>query len=207
MALPIVLNSLDLQALTPKNARTEAKRGQLRLLNEAMDVCHQLYTGTMAANNIIKKTIQAACSEHDIAPFSESNPTTLPPPDTNINDWFDVFVSKPTQYLRISFKIDISFCTGRYSDTEDNLPRCLALSHCLIPPPPTPTSFVRIVEDRLEHSDWFGEADLLEPTTDSHLGFLDFSKVQCSRGAEGALWDGQMVDEILDKVLSEGGRF
>lgn len=177
MALPIVLNSLDLQGLAPKLAITEAKRHRLQTLNEAMNVCHQRYTGTVAAVNMIKKTIETACSEHSTTPSAVSSPACLPQSNISINDWFDVFVYKPAQYLRISMKIDISFCTGRYPDTEGDLPRRLVLPGALISTLPTSQSLFTGVEDSLEDLEWFNETDLLELGSRSHLDFLDFNEL------------------------------
>src|SRR3954463_5922779 len=65
LALPITLHSMDLQNLPATNVRAEGKRRQLRLLNEAMDLCNDRYTGTTSAINIIKRTIEVARSENN----------------------------------------------------------------------------------------------------------------------------------------------
>ena len=55
LALPIILNSIDLQTLSMANTRAEGKRSQLRLLNEAMDLCKDRYTGAAVVKNVITK--------------------------------------------------------------------------------------------------------------------------------------------------------
>lgn len=203
LALPIILNSLDLQTLTPKGARTKSKLRQLKLLNEAMDMCHERYTGTTAASTLIKRTIEAARSEHDVGHNQFSKSTSLLPSSPDITNWFDVFVSRPTQYLRISFAIDISFCTGRYPDTEDCLPQRLASHHQLTLPPPIPRTLIPGIENLDNNSDWSNES----LTTNIRLDFFDFSDLQTCSKTEGSLWNGQEVDELLDEILGEGGRF
>lgn len=206
MALPIILNSLDLQNLSTTNARTEGKRRQLRLLNEAMDLCNERYTGAMAANNIIKKTIEAARLEQSAAQIQTPNSTSLvhSSPD-GIPDWFEVFISKPQQYLRISFSIDISLSIGRYPAIED-LPKRLSLHTRLIPSNSIPQSLMPAVEELPPNADTL-ESAMLEPTRNSHLDYFDFNEPQSWGRPDGSPWNGQTVDKILDDVLGGGGRF
>jgi hypothetical protein len=205
MALPIILNSLDLQSLSPTNARTEGKRRQLRLLNEAMDLCNDRYTGALAANNIIKRIIEAACSEQDSAKIQASISTSLVRSAPDIQDWFEVFVRKPTQYLRISFTIDMSLSTGRYPDTED-LPQRLSTNTCLIPNHSIPKSLMPVVEELPTSADVIDETAMLEPTRNSHLDYFDFNEPQTWARSDSSPWNGQTVYKILDEVLGGGER-
>lgn len=209
MALPIILNSLDLQNLSPTSVRTEGKRRQLRLLNEAMDLCSERYSGALAANNVIKKTIEAARSEQNAAHTRTPRPTSLVrSSQEGIQDWFEVFVSKPQQYLRISFTIDISLAMGRYPDTED-LPRRISLNNRLIPSNSIPQSLMPVVEEIPVNTDSLLEPAMLEPTRNSHLDYFNFNEPQSwgQPGSSGSPWNGQTVDKILDEVLGGGGRF
>lgn len=207
MALPIILNSLDLQNLSPTNVRTEGKRRQLRLLNEAMDLCSERYSGALAANDVIKKTIEAARSEQNVAHIQTPRPASLVRSSQGgIQDWFEVFVSKPQQYLRISFTIDISLAMGRYPDTGD-LPRRISLNNRLIPSNSIPQSLMPVVEEIPVNTDLLLEPAMLEPTRNSHLDYFDFNEPQSWGQPGGSPWNGQTVDKILDEVLGGGGRF
>lgn len=184
------MNSLDLQALTPTNARTEAKRRQLRLLNEAMDLCHERYTGTLSANSVIKRTIEAARSEHDVAQVQITKSTALLRSSSVTKDWFDVFVRKPTQYLRISFTIDISFSIGRYPDTEEYLPQRLSLHNRLISSQSIPQTLIPSVESPPVNIDQCDEAAILESARNSHLDFFDFNELETWGVSEDSPWNG-----------------
>jgi hypothetical protein len=201
LALPIVLNSLDLQTLTPANARTEAKRRQLRLLNEAMDLCYERYTGSLSVKSVINRTIEAAHSEYDFAEAQVTQSTALLCPSSTVKNWFDVFVSKPTQYLRISFAIDISFSMGRYPDTEDYLPQRLSLQNRLIPPQSIPKTLILSVEDTPSNTDQFDEAARVDSARNIHLDYLDFSEPEAWGISEGNPWNGQTVERMLDEAL------
>ena len=155
----------------------------------------------MAASTLIERTIEAARSDYDAEHVQYNKSTSLLPSDPDINNWFDLFVRKPTQYLRIPFAIDISFCTGRYPDTQDYLPqRLTAHCHTTLPPltPRTLVSGSRNLRNSPDRSD-----ELL--TKNSQLDFLDLDDLHVYRTAEGAPWTGRTVDEMLDKVLEEGG--
>ena len=206
MALPIILNSLDLQNLSPTNTRTEGKRRQLRLLNEAMDLCYERYTGAIAAKNIIKRTIETARSEQDAAQTGSSTSASLMRSNPNIQDWFQVFVSKPTQYLRILFSIDMSLSTGRYPESDD-LPQRLSLHTRLIPSNSIPRSLMPVVEELPTGTDVLDKAAMLEPTRNHHLDYFDFNEPLTWERPGGSPWNGHTVDEILDEVLGGGGKF
>lgn len=208
MALPIILNSLDLQSLSPTNVRTEGKRRQLRLLNEAMDLCNERYTGALLANNIIKRTIATAVNaqlEQDFAKTQPCASTSLVQSPPIIQDWFEVFVSKPSQYLRISFTIDMSLSSGRYPDTKD-LPRRLSMHDRLIPSHSIPQSLMPVFEE-LSTSAEIDEAVTLKPTRNSQLDYFDFNEPQTWSRTASSPWNGQTVDKILDQVLGGGERF
>lgn len=194
LALPIFLNSLDLQIFAPSNAQTIAKQRQLRLLNKAMEICHKRYSGSIAADNMIKRTIAAACQEHDFASCVHISTTTSHCLPLDVKDWLDIFVNRPAQYLRLSFTIDFSFSTGQYPDAENHLPPRLTIQNERYSSP---------LSRNL--GPFWNKPELLEefitdPTENSPLNWLDSSKVQSSHGAEEC-WDGQMVDDMLNEML------
>lgn len=181
MALPIVLNSLNLQTLTPSSARTEAKRSQLRLLNEAMGLCHKRYIGTLSAKSVINRTIKAACSDHYLSEGQVTKSTAVISVNPTTKNWFDVFVSKPTQYLRIARTIVVSFSMGCYPDTEDYLPQQLSLqertlsSQMALPALPTATSnttFETTLHDKTLRT---------ESSTNLQLDYLDLNGSESCR--------------------------
>jgi hypothetical protein len=206
MALPIILNSLDLQNLSPANARTEGKRRQLQNLNEAMALCTERYTGTFAANCLINKTIEAARSENDHGQDQTIGFTSLVRSNPDVQDWFEVFVNKPSQYLRISFAIDISLSVGRYPETKD-LPQRLSRDSRLIPNHSIPQSLMPTVEELPVTDNTLQGPGLLERTTNSHLDYFDFNEPHTWVRSENSPWNGQAVDKILDDVLGGGGNF
>lgn len=129
MALPIILNSIDLQGTTSTTFRNESKRRQLRLYNEAMETCQARYTGARSCAIIINKTIATAREGMfplaNVAKLQEVTSTALLRTAANkVDDWLGVFVSQPLQYLKIAMTIDISLCKGRYAETDD-FPRLL----------------------------------------------------------------------------------
>ena len=196
LALPIILNSLDLQTLTPANSRTEAKRRQLLVLNEAMNLCHERYTGCILARSIINRVIEVARSEHEVR-----QSTALLHSSSVIKNWFDVFVRKPTQYLRISFTIDISLSIGRYPDTYDYLPQRLSLQTCpnrLQSPPQTLISSIECSPENFGQPD---EVGTIEPARKTQLDFFDFGEPDSWDVSANNPWSGEMVERMLDEVL------
>lgn len=148
---------------------TEAKRRQLALLNKAMDLCQERYTGTTGVNSMIKRTIEAA--RYDVA---VNKPMSLLH-SNGFKYWVDVFVSNPTRYLRISFTIDTSLCMGRFPDTEDCLPQLLSLPNRLIPFEIISETLIPGVDD-LKNTDEPNEVAMSEPTKNCHLGILTLVK-------------------------------
>jgi hypothetical protein len=210
LALPIILNSLDLKNLSPTNARTEAKKRQLRILNEAMDLCSERYGGAHLTNGSIRKTLEAARSEQEEAAETEipMSSSVIPASPDAIPDWFEVFVNKPQQYLRISFSIDLSLAAGKYPDKKD-LPRLLSLHNRLIQSNSVPKSLMPEVPFKSTPSETalLLNPRLLEPASNSFLDFMDFGDGQSAGEKEPNPWTGQTVDKILEEVLGGGGRF
>ncbi|PVH69031.1 hypothetical protein DL98DRAFT_661897 [Cadophora sp. DSE1049] len=206
LALPIILNSIDLQTLSVANTRAEGKRRQLRLLNEAMDLCKDRYTGAAVVKNVITKSIETARSEKNIIESNSSHSTSLTRTSPALQDWLDVFISSPVSFLRISFGIDMSIAVGRYPTTED-LPRRLALHYQLVPGKSIPQSLMPAVENAVTDADPVDEAAVLEPTRNSYLDYFDFGQSQTDSRADSNPWNGKHVDRILEEVLGGGERF
>lgn len=99
-----------------------------------MSLCHARYTGTGLCLRYIDATIASAKAD-----FSSSSPSTnslisvdnlnkedsrndisraalakLAEGGNRIDDWFEAFVSKPRQYLRIALTVDIWMSIGRW---------------------------------------------------------------------------------------------
>ncbi|CZR58614.1 uncharacterized protein PAC_08506 [Phialocephala subalpina] len=166
MALPIILNSIDLQNSKVEKGgaegrgelgKVQAKRHQLRLYNEAMSLCHARYTGTGLCLKYIDQTIASARSdlgnskiEGGEERLSSKELMKVTEGRNRMDDWFEAFVSKPRQYLRIAMTVDVWLSVGKYAASED-LPRVLMLddgdgsSNNL----GVPRSFVDLDEQRL----------------------------------------------------------
>ncbi|KAH6715892.1 hypothetical protein BKA61DRAFT_733726 [Leptodontidium sp. MPI-SDFR-AT-0119] len=208
LALPIVLHSMDLQNISATNARAEGKRRQLRLLNEAMDLCNDRYTGVMSARNIIKKSIEVARSEQKVIKDKASVSSSLTRPSPNLEDWLEVFVRSPAAFLRISFSVDMSLAVGRYPTTED-LPRRLYCHGQLVPSHSIPQSLMPpvAVGDLVKDVTTEDETAMLEPIKNSYLDYFDFGQPQTETRPDTNPWNGKHVDKILDEVLGGGERF
>jgi hypothetical protein len=206
MALPIILNSIDLQGSSSTTFKNESKRRQLRLYNEAMEICHARYTGTGAALNVINKTIASA--KADIFSGTPSEPqcstsTALLRAAVNkIEDWFEVFVSQPRQYLRIALTIDISLCMGRYAGT-DELPRLLLMTDSAMPSPSIPRGLTPVTR-QLGHVD----VELATPEAMAisaqrrDLDYFDFEAAERGlKSSETSPWNENLADSILEDVL------
>lgn len=152
---------------------------------------------------MIQKTIESALSEQNIAKdVNVSNSLTRSQPMPQ--DWFDVFISKPNAYLRISFTVDMSLATGRFSSGE-NLPRRLSLHGRLIPSCSIPQSLSPAFEDLVTNINT-GDVAMLEQPRNSYLDFFDFGQSQPESGSDRDPWNGKTVDNILEEVLSGGER-
>jgi len=206
LALPIILNSIDLQTLSMANTRAEGKRSQLRLLNEAMDLCKDRYTGAAVVKNVITRSIETARSEKNMIEGKSSHSTSLTRTSPALQDWLDVFISSPVSFLRISFGIDMSIAVGRYPTTED-LPRRLSLKYNLIPSKSIPQSLMPAVENAIMDADHVDEATVLEPAKNSYLDYFDFGQSQTETRSETSPWNGKHVDRILEEVLGGGEKF
>lgn len=175
MALPIILNSIDLQNKRSEsktvgdgreNGRGEVirKRQQLRVYNEAMSLCHKRYTGTGQCLRYIDATIASARRDNNNSDESNGNKSewyinyegemrndisasalakvtnevTGGPGEgvgiwggkAKMDDWFETFVTKPRQYLRIALTVDVWMACGKMAGSED-LPRVLLLDDSL----------------------------------------------------------------------------
>lgn len=168
-----------------------------------MELCHERYTGSLSAKSVINRTIEAARSEHTVAATLDTKPTALLRARSDIKNWFDVFVSKPTQYLRISFTIDISFSTGGYPDTKDYLPQCLSLQNPLIPSQSIPRIPMLPVEDTPPSIDQSDEAAIIESAKNINLDYFDFGETETWGICGDSHWNGQMVEEMLDEALCD----
>ncbi|KAL2065772.1 hypothetical protein VTL71DRAFT_3442 [Oculimacula yallundae] len=206
LALPIILNSMDLQNLSSTNARAEGKRRQLRLLNEAMDLCNDRYTGTLAARNIIKKSIEVARSEQNVIKDKASMSNSLTRATPDLQDWLDVFVSSPAAFLRISFSTDMSLAEGRYPTTAD-LPRQLSLQGRLIPSRSIPRTLMPAEEDPIKGLADVDATTTLEPNRNSYLDYFDFGQSQAETKPDTSSWAGKDADKIMEEVLSGGEKF
>ncbi|KAH7317793.1 hypothetical protein BKA65DRAFT_515202 [Rhexocercosporidium sp. MPI-PUGE-AT-0058] len=206
LALPITLHSMDLQNLPATNVRAEGKRRQLRLLNEAMDLCNDRYTGTTSAINIIKRTIEVARSEKNGIKDKASVSSTLTRTSPELQDWLDVFISSPAAFLRISFSIDMSLAVGRYPTTAD-LPRRLSFHGQLVPSHSIPQSLMPPIGDSVTDVTTVDGTSMLVPTRNSYLDYFDFGQSQNDSRLESNPWNGKHVDKILEDVLGGGERF
>lgn len=180
LALPIILNSLDVNSFSSSNTRTEAKRRQLRLLNTAMDLYRGRYSGASDAQNAITQTIEDTRAEQQTLslPKGTSSAMTCHKP---VNDWLDIFIHNPSEYLRISFRIDISLSSGYYPKTEA-LPQRLYFHLDLLSNTPITKSLMPPSIDA--YADELGQnlfdtpklSTLDSPNMDnSHLDFLNLS--------------------------------
>jgi hypothetical protein len=207
MALPIILNSIDLQGTASTTFKNESKRRQLRLYNEAMETCQSRYNGARACAIVINKTIAAAREgmfpESGMQRLQQATSTALLRTAANkVDDWLGVFVSQPRAYLRIALTIDISLCKGRYAETED-FPKLLLMDEkagSSIPRALDPVS--SLVELDVEGAD-----ALVEGNDRRDLDYFDFGLDGKSTGLVGRgdvgvnPWQGQTVDDILGNVL------
>lgn len=140
MALPIVLNTIDMRSTKTKNM---TKNTQLRLSNHAMQLCRQKYTGTHTAINTMNRAIASMDIPPSASPekvpaslklssststeISEQIPfTQLVPTTAETRDWLTIFVKQPRAYLRLAFFVDISLSRGRYAGNEE-LPQVLLI--------------------------------------------------------------------------------
>lgn len=82
-----------------------------------MDLYRGRYSGASDAQNAITQTIEDTRAEQQTLslPKGTSSAMTCHKP---VNDWLDIFIHNPTEYLRISFRIDISLSSGYYPKTE-----------------------------------------------------------------------------------------
>jgi hypothetical protein len=151
MALPIILNSIDLQNTKVdrsegRGERLQTKRHQLRLYNEAMSLCHARYTGTGQCLRYIDATIASA--KADLAAASDNSDENsliagnngneqrndistaalarIAQGKNRMDDWFEAFVSKPRSYLRIALTVDLWMSIGKMAGNDD-LPRVFML--------------------------------------------------------------------------------
>ncbi|KAH6995914.1 fungal-specific transcription factor domain-containing protein [Ilyonectria sp. MPI-CAGE-AT-0026] len=225
LALPIILNTIDIRSTRMKNT---TKDTQLRLSNHAMQLCREKYAGAHTALNTINKAIASvdippsaasatALSSLEKSPFESTEmsaqmPTTqLLSTTTEIKDWLTILVNQPRAYLRLAFTVDISLSRGRYVGSEE-LPRVLLLEDGYyggvmnVPRPLEPpnhrgqseTNGVRLVDEE-------------EPRLRLDLDFFDFGgdmdPVQTSsmyrsdyRLPNERSWTGAMVEELLEEV-------
>jgi hypothetical protein len=204
MALPIILNSIDLQSSSSTTFKNESKRRQLRLYNEAMEICHARYSGTGACVNVINKTIASA--KADIFPSTPSaeQPSTstalLRAAANKIDDWFEVFVSQPRQYLRIALTIDISLCMGRYPQHED-FPRLLLMDGSSQPCGSIPRALTPVIEELGALESPATNEDVMTGRR-KDLDYFDFGTGGKSPRSPGtSAWNGDMADSILEDVL------
>ena len=96
---------------------------QLRILHETMALCLDRYDGTGAAQAAIARSIETGRVELE----GNRLKSTCLARAGSANDWFEVFVSQPSRFLRIAFSLDISLSKGRQIQTED-LPQHLLSS-------------------------------------------------------------------------------
>ncbi len=150
--------------------RTEAKRRQLRLLNTAMDLYRERYSGANNAQKVIAQTIEDTYTEQCTA--SESTPSLAC--QKPVGDWLDIFIHKPAEYLRLSFRIDISLASGCYPKME-SLPRRLYFHLDMLSNTPITKSLMPPLDDyRAENTDkLFGSTT----TDNSYLDFLNLCEV------------------------------
>jgi hypothetical protein len=166
-----------------------------------MDICHERYTGSLSAKGVINRVIDVARSEHDVTGLQITKSTALLYSSSVVKNWFEVFVSKPTQYLRISFTIDISFSIGRFPDTEEYLPQRLSLQTRPNTPESIPRSLIPSIERSPENSDQHDEVATIEPARNTHLDFFNFGESDTWGASEDSPWNGRMVERMLDEAL------
>jgi hypothetical protein len=202
MALPIIINSIDLQGTASTTFKNESKRRQLRLYNEAMETCQSRYTGARGCAIAINKTIAAAREgiffNSKVQQLQQQATSTalLRTAANKVDDWLGVFVSHPRQYLRIALTIDISLCKGRYAETKD-FPKLLMMDENMPSIPRALSPGPALVELEGEQ-DEVGLLVLDDRRTD--LDYFDFGIGGKSPGSVSP-WNGQMVESILEDVL------
>ena len=177
LTLPIVLNSIDVKTLSSTNARTGAKRRHLRVLNGTMDLCRERYSGTALAQGFIEKTIEDARSEQHGREANTQNSTSMAVARRPVEDWFEIFITKPAEFLRLSFRIDISLSKGFYPKNEE-LPQCITLQLRLLANKSIPRSLMPPTTDKC--GDLIPHEDILsvlgKGNKNSHLDFFNFDE-------------------------------
>lgn len=158
---------------------------------------------------VIKNTLASAKSEVGSGTNLQSQANTaiapIPAAGGKIDDWYEVFVSKPKQYLRLAMSIDISFSLGRYPSTT-SLPNIILLSDSAIPLSSIPRSLSTPVMSTAPLCDADMELsspkalDILDRRRD--LDFFDFNSASSDvRSEQRGPWDEDTVEIILEEAL------
>lgn len=134
VALPLVLHILDVK-LSTSLSHIARKQGRLSIYTEAMKGFKLQYDGTDEVSEFIGKMIDCISIEgpaqRSHSGKSETNSTRqchdseyqylslAPSWSATVNDWSDVFVRRPSLYLRISLTIDLALSKGHFPDESD----------------------------------------------------------------------------------------
>lgn len=206
LALPIILNSIDVQGANATSFKNESKRRQLRIYNEAMDFCHARYSGTTGATNNINRIIASiteAQKKVQAAPQQASTALMRASPN-EIDDWFGVFVNQPLRFLRISLSIDMSLANGKFPEYED-LPRRILLEDIKFQPsiPQAISPIVDITDLTPKDADGNEIANV-------NLDFFDFGAGSLTpvghQDLSGVNWNtGNNVEMVLEQLLGQNG--
>ncbi|KAH7142915.1 fungal-specific transcription factor domain-containing protein [Dactylonectria estremocensis] len=227
LALPIILNTIDIRSTRTKNT---IKNTQLRLSNHAMQLCREKYTGAHTALNTINRAIASvdippsAASATALASLKQSSfssteiseqihSTQLLSTSAEIKDWLTILVKQPRAYLRLAFTVDISLSRGRYVGSEE-LPRVLLVEDGYygglmnVPRPLELPHINHVGQSDMNRVGLVGEE---EPRLRLDLDFFDFggdiSPAQTNsmyrsdyRTLSERSWTGAMVEELLEEV-------
>ena len=138
-----------------------------------MDMYRERYSGTSVAQEIITQTIEDTRAEqHASAPPKE--PASSVACNQPVGDWLDIFIHKPAEYLRISFRVDISLSSGYYAKQEF-LPQRLYLQLDLLSNTQIPKSLMPPMD---EFQDDYGQKLFDFSDTDGNqLDFLNLSQL------------------------------
>lgn len=147
--------------------RTEAKRRQLRLLNTAMDLYRERYSGAINAQKVITQTVEDTHAEQCTRTTAPESTTSLAC-QKPVGDWLDIFIHKPAEYLRLSFRIDISLASGCYPKTE-SLPQRLYFQLDMLSNTPITKSLAPPLEDYTNDN-----SQKLFETSAADNSYLDF---------------------------------
>lgn len=210
MVLPIILNCIDVEATTFFNHDNESKRRQLGLCEEVIDFCNSRYSGTPVILNAIKK-LTADAKDQRGSQLSHSGASTAlqQRAPRRIQDWLDMFVYRPRQYLHMILTLDMNLCTGRYPDatelpirplSEGSAGPVLSIAPALALP--TLGELERVDVTSCENDSSTNTAAIEE--CEKH-DFFDFGIADEPSRLGSKPWSGESVDEILEALLASSG--